>query len=184
MRVFCKSNKSTHLPASYGYRKGHEFPLVVGKNYGVYAMIFWTGRINYLIFDESRPAPFPMPSELFEIVDSKLSRHWHFNIDLDDSKSVIRAIWGYKELTDNPTHYEQLLSWNEAAFEIFACYKEAMDLEFPNPDITDVAEALEGGWFFCPKCNDAWESQLLDALVKCPSCGEILRNPKYSPSHS
>ncbi len=33
-------------------------------------------------------------------------------------------------------------------------------------------------WLICPKCNDAWESDSLTAMVVCPKCCRALHNPR------
>ncbi len=183
MRVLCIANIGAYLPKSYtesGYYEEYKFPVLVGKSYVVYAMNLWAGKIRYLIVGESHQIPSWIPSELFEMVDSKLSRYWHYDVNPDDSKNTIDTVWGYKELTDNSTHFDKLVDWDKAALEIFNQYKELMDLEFPDLENSDVADRLnEENWFLCPKCLNAFESQSLDAMIKCPTCRTILNNPQY-----
>lgn len=183
MRVVCKANTGANLPETYqenGYYDEYKFPLLIGKSYIVYAMNLWAGKISYLIMGEIGQFPSWIPSELFEIVDGKLSKWWHYSINPDKSKNTIDAVWGYKALTDQSDHFDKLVDGDKGVLEVFIQYKEQMDLEFPDPTISDIAEVMEDGeWFFCPKCNNAWESQSLDGMVKCPNCGTILKNPKY-----
>lgn len=42
--------------------------------------------------------------------------------------------------------------------------------------------AIEGdpNWLICPKCNDAWESNSLKAMVICPKCNHALHNPRIA----
>jgi hypothetical protein len=184
MRVIARANTGVHLPESYaehGYYNEYKFPLVVGKSYVVYAMNLWAGKIRYLVIGETNQIPIWIPSELFEIIDSKLSRYWYYGINLDDSKNTIESVWGYKELTDHSDHFDKLVDWDKTALEIFIQYKELMDLEFPDPEISDIAEMIEeGNWLLCKKCCDAFESRSLDAMIRCPNCGTVLGNPRYS----
>ena len=63
--------------------------------------------------------------------------------------------------------------------ELFKLFKQKMDLEFDDPSIELTAEILDSAWVFCPSCQDAWESSNpLDELIKCPNCGEVVKNPR------
>lgn len=183
MRVSCTANTGVHLPEFYrkrGYHKEYEFPLLIGKSYIVYGMNLWDGRIGYLIMGEARKFPDWLPSELFEIGDGKLSRYWHYGVNLDNLDNTIDSIWGYKELANHSGHFDKLVDRDRTALATFMHYKELMDLEFPDPLISDSADGLEENWLFCPKCTNAWETHSLDAMVKCPNCESILKNPRYS----
>lgn len=181
MRVTCKTNLCAQLPESYqkqGYSSEYKFPIVVGQSYIVYGMILSMSHIEYLVLGNSDPFPEWMPAELFEITDSKLSRHWYCGANFDGLDNTIDFVWGYKELADHSPHFDLLVDRDGAELEIFTLRRGAMDLEFPDSALSGAAEILEGNWVLCPKCSNAWESQpSLDALVRCPSCGSTLINP-------
>lgn len=46
-------------------------------------------------------------------------------------------------------------------------------------DVNISETAIKGGpdWLICPNCNDAWKSGSIKAMVICPKCGRVLRNP-------
>jgi hypothetical protein len=54
-----------------------------------------------------------------------------------------------------------------------------MDLEFPDPSISDKTQALDDEWLMCPFCIDAWQSDSKDGMVICPTCHRKLHNPRY-----
>ena len=186
MRLICLSKTWHNFPEQYrkyGNRENYEYPVLVGNSYVVYGMIMLVESVvEYYVLGESSRFPSWVPADLFQITDSKLSRHWYFGRNLDGLESTVNAIWGYKELADLSNHFDRLADWDEEAHQIFMNYKEVMELEFPNPAITDTAEDIgEGNWLLCPKCIDAWEVESFDALVRCPKCKTILNNPRYLP---
>lgn len=53
--------------------------------------------------------------------------------------------------------------------------------EYLGQSDSNISErAIEGdpNWLICPKCNDAWESDSLKAMVICPKCDRALHNPR------
>ena len=183
MRVICIANTGESLPEAYkeqGYFAEYKFPLLIGKRYIPYGMTLRKGKVNYLIQGESRRDPDWMPSELFEVFESKISRCWHYGVNDDKSEATIDNVWGYQELIDASNHFDQLVDGGTDALEVFLRYKEYMDLEFPDFAISDFAEVInDSDWLFCPKCLDAWESRSKYGMVRCAVCQRILRNPRY-----
>lgn len=47
----------------------------------------------------------------------------------------------------------------------------------PDSNISESAIEGDSNWLICPKCNDAWESDSLKAMVICPKCHRALHNP-------
>ncbi len=47
----------------------------------------------------------------------------------------------------------------------------------PDSNISESAIEGDSNWLICPKCNDAWESDSLKAMVICPKCDRALHNP-------
>ena len=47
-----------------------------------------------------------------------------------------------------------------------------------DPNISDSATVMNSDWLMCPKCNDAWESDSLNAMVICPKCEQAFHNPR------
>lgn len=57
--------------------------------------------------------------------------------------------------------------------------------EYLNKSDLNISEnAIHGGanWLICPKCNDAWESDSIKAMVICPNCHHAFHNPCYTPN--
>ena len=53
--------------------------------------------------------------------------------------------------------------------------------EYMNHSDSSISEnAIEGdaNWIICPKCNDAWESDSLKAMVICSKCDRAFHNPR------
>jgi hypothetical protein len=125
-----------------------------------------------------------VPFFLFEIIDPRISRHWVFApLWLDDLEKPDNFFyhWGFPELVNERYFYYNLIEWEKKEEEIFASYKEKMDLEFPDSSVTEVAGIGDKEWLMCPHCIDAWFSPSdRDALVKCPNCNTIMNNPRYS----
>ncbi|MFY7842684.1 MAG: hypothetical protein ACOVOR_01530 [Rhabdochlamydiaceae bacterium] len=44
-------------------------------------------------------------------------------------------------------------------------------------NISESAIKGDPNWLICPKCNDAWESDSLKAMVVCAKCERALHNP-------
>ena len=53
-------------------------------------------------------------------------------------------------------------------------------LKISDPNVRERAIEANFKWFMCPKCNDAWESSSLDAMVVCPKCDCAFHNPRAS----
>lgn len=51
-------------------------------------------------------------------------------------------------------------------------------LKMPDPQIFESAIAASSNWLICPKCNDAWESSSLNAMVVCSICECAFHNPR------
>jgi hypothetical protein len=184
MKIKCVSNSRNSLPnellKKYSMGLDH-FSVFPGNEYIVYSVGALYGFVWYCICDESYIF-YPMwnPEMLFEIIDKRLSRYWVFS--LDDGKDKKIPFLRFPEWANNPYFYEELIDGDssDANAIIFSKYKELMDLEFPNPLISDTAEIGDRDWLICPKCIDAWKSESnLDALVRCPICTTVLNNPRY-----
>jgi hypothetical protein len=185
MRVKC-AEKSNGLMS--GERRGdeprtrQEYPLVVGKEYVVYAVVLSRGQILYLVQNELREYPLLVPCELFELSDGSVSRYWRYGVHSGDLGTV--HVLGYREFADSLSHYEQIVEWAPRALGGYRRAKSLMDLEFPDPAITQLARSVEPGWLLCPECADAWACDSAAAMVQCPKCHVVLRNPAWGGDRS
>lgn len=186
MRVICKGNTKSDLPKYYetDYSKEYDFPITIGKSYLVHGLISWEGKIKYLIVGETIEYLLWVPSELFDVEDSKISRYWHYSINIYPHSNLPHVIFGYDELANDLSHYSGLIDGDTTALSILSQYKAKMDLEFPDPEVTKVADAMRddqtGWWYICPECIEGFQSQSQDALLLCPKCETKLNNPIFS----
>ena len=114
------SEKSFHNPET-------DFQLEVGGLYTVYGINMWQGLIHYLTFNKWGKVPFWTPSELFEIVDNRLPPEWYFNYYGYGESIEVNAVWGYKELALNQTHYYELINREGDSMDIF--YERRMEID-------------------------------------------------------
>ncbi len=151
----------------------YEF-LKIGKEYCVYGMMMLEQKLYYFICDFDETCPRAKPCDIFKISDHRLSRYWIFDYE-DDV-----PMWIFPEWLKIPYFYDNLLDSYENEVQIFLAYKEAMNLEFPDSLITEIAQIGDEKWLICPFCIDAWISEsFMDAVVRCPKCRNILNNPRY-----
>lgn len=192
MKIRCITNKVSSIPKEIlkNYLIGtEEFSIEEGKEYLVYATSIYLDYIWYCICDESFIF-YPMwnPSMLFEVTDNRLSRYWIFGLREADQGEDIKKVpfLSFPEWTNDIYFYEELIDGygDDPNATIFNKYKELMDLEFPDPSISDIALIGDNEWLLCPQCIDAWQSKNdKDALVKCPKCQRIFNNPRYDWGH-
>ena len=153
-------------------------PLILGKEYVVYAISEYYDNIWYCICDESYSYyPMWIPFPFFEISDNHLSRYWIFSFKQDKPKN--RPFFGFPEWALEQVFYDNLTDGADREVALFKAYKELMDLEFPDSFISQAAQIGDDRWLICPVCFEAWEDyNKLDGMVKCPKCNTILHNPR------
>jgi len=71
--------------------------------------------------------------------------------------------------------HKSVLKLKKMAISILEDY-----LKMPDPNISEHAIEADSNWLICPKCNDAWESNSLSAMVVCPKCECALHNSRAS----
>lgn len=101
-----------------------KYPIEVGNIYNVYGQNLYKGTLGYLLIGTYENLPSWYPAELFEVSDSMLPLEWYYQYD---ANSVISAIWGYKELALNETHYDDLIEREDEAIRIFLKRKKEID---------------------------------------------------------
>jgi len=184
MKVSCLSNSGAELPECYvdpgsGFDRTTIFPLELGKEYTVYAVTLRQGGVWYYLLDE-RGVDYPVwsPAPLFEVTDRRLSQYWLFGFH----NAGIRpgdAVFAFVEWSSDPLdYYDKLSDGDTEARLIFRKYRDLMELEFDTQADRPAAEDLGDGWMMCPQCREAWQTSVNGALVKCPNCSTILRNPR------
>lgn len=152
--------------------------LEIGKIYTVYGMIIDRGQLCYYICDRSHQNfPISRPFNLFELVDRRPSRYWLFFFT-EGYRTY--PCWMFPEWFDNPYFQDRLTDGEKEEIAIFLHYKKLMDLEYPDDAVKEHAGIADEKWLLCPICINAWESVSKDGMVICPSCHNIMHNPRYN----
>lgn len=129
MRALCTDNKGHSLSAKHfeiGYTSSSSFDLEIGKEYVVYAVSLWKGILNYLVVGEGL-FPHWYPLELFRLTQNKMPPCWYFACFSEEQGFEIGAIWGYKELVNTETHFDDLANLDKGALDIFVQRKKQID---------------------------------------------------------
>jgi hypothetical protein len=179
MRVLCKNlGKGDLLPADIasGHLRSSEFHVTVGREYAVYGLLFTRGALRYLIYEDNS-VPLWHPASMFAVVCDRVSRYWRLANWYDSGGYFV--VVSFPEITQSPEAFDSLADGERKARRALYERKQLADLEFPNPSIQEVDRSLEGDWLQCPFCADAWHSTSCNALVRCPACQKISKNPRY-----
>jgi len=144
MKIRCIANTGEALPEKYidpprGYTKKIKLALTIGKEYVVYAIREWQGSIWYYICDDIFSYyPMENPAPMFEVVDSRVSKYWRFELSPNGLLMIAFEQW----FTDT-YFYDKLTDQEEAEVEIFEKVKELMDAEdFTLPPLDVAVEKL------------------------------------------
>lgn len=216
MRIRSAYSKTERCPVPMSSENSHlnseKNADIIYKQYNVYAIEIWDGKATYYFYDADIScdyefyyldlptfAPVGYPWDLFEIIDNRCSRHWGFTYH----KCMNAILWAFPEWAHewvcrnddyeyiNEGFYERLLNNNTKNLETFKMYKDLMDLEFPNDEITEISQVVgrenyAHPSFLCPCCQCIWvkENPLdewsdLDAMVRCSLCQKVSHNPLY-----
>lgn len=128
MKIKCIANTGEKLLLSTLNNSGDscqtKYSIKVGETYTVYGQNITNGILKYLIIGTYEKLPTWYPAELFELVDPALPIEWYYQYDVH---SIVSAIWGYKELALNDTHYDALLEREPEAINIFLKRKNEID---------------------------------------------------------
>jgi hypothetical protein len=86
------------------------------------------------------------------IVEPRISRYWVSSIK-EDVKTTIRLFFSFPEWANEELFYHNLIEGQRREMGLFARYKQLMDLEFPNPAVTQFAQVGDNSWLICPFCS-------------------------------
>ena len=166
---------------------GGELDVTVGRTYTVYGVAIRNCIPWYFIADDSYEwslYPLAYAPAFFVETDVRVSSCWTIGFRGANVKveGVREVIFSFEEWAQDEVFYERLVNGNESDLELFQKYKDFMDMEYPLSFVTDTADLVKGNWLMCPKCFDAWESDSVLGMVRCPKCSTTFLNPKYSPS--
>lgn len=127
MKVKCKANKGTALmekTIETGYFRTTEFSLEIGFDYIVYGIVIARGVLKYLIIGKNTNVPLWYPAELFDVIDNLLPLELYFDYL---GGTEVQAIWGYQELIQDESHFDDLAECASEVIEIFLKRKQEID---------------------------------------------------------
>ena len=178
MKIKCIINNIKNLPIlASGY--SNDEIVDIDKIYVVYAMTTVNNCIWYCIVDENfHDSPRRHLGPLFTLEDKRYSRYWKHAF-IKNYLYINDDTWTFPEWIADEFFILKLIDGEKKEVEIFKKYKLLMDLEFPDPDVSEKATALEDGWVMCPTCIDAWQPNPLDGMTVCPICHQTMHNPFY-----
>ncbi|BBW98643.1 phosphoribosylaminoimidazole synthetase [Geobacillus icigianus] len=127
MKARCIANTGKDISEkalSIGYSTETVFELEIGRVYTVYGVCLWRDSLHYLIKGEEHNYPSWYPSELFDVSDRLLPVEWYYDYF---RACDITAIWGYKELVEDDSHFDGLMERDNKALEVFLKRKQEID---------------------------------------------------------
>ena len=178
MKVKCVNTGGKDLleaDIARGNTRSSVFHVTEGQEYRVYGVLFHRSVVSYLI-QEDTALPMWNPASLFQVICGRASRHW---IIADWSSEAYITAMTFQDFVSSPEAFDKLAVSDDSARETFRKWKQISDLEFLDPGVKKTAEAIEGKWVLCPVCAEAWEAPCADAMVRCPECQSVMRNPRY-----
>jgi hypothetical protein len=108
--------------------ESEDIGLKIGDLYTVYGVnldFLVEGMPFYYICESSDSSyPVPMSAAFFEIIDSRLSKHWIFSFDQNQTYGLFSPEWA-----NNSGFYERLVDGNQNEEAIFSNYKKLMESE-------------------------------------------------------
>lgn len=149
MRVICKQNKAydnyellvllnkerpkdiyndDYYVSERGYYNiGNDiiYDIKIGEEYEVYGIMFFEGKIRYLVMCDNSATPNWIINDMFEITDYKLPYNWYCNNF--ESNNIKGTIIGYKELVIDYQHLLGLMAQNSKDIKIFSEQKDKIE---------------------------------------------------------
>lgn len=136
----------------------------------------------YHIIDEYFDFPALNPAPLFSIEDNRISRYWKCHHEYDNTEHSDYFLLAFDEWVSDTYFFDSLIEGYEPATSIFNKYKELMDLEFPDKSQKDGLLLDADNWVMCPNCDEVWQVEKLNGLLRCSQCWSLLNNPFYPSS--
>jgi hypothetical protein len=186
MRVKCVTIKDIPQDCFKLLGTDTSYDLVPGKDYVVYGIMLDTSFLRFPLYllsgEDHYYWPYHYPAPLFNVVDARISRHWVYSFEEDRVGNSFDMNFLFREWVNDPLFFTNLFEGEPEVARIFDHYRELMDLEFPDPSVSNTAMDLGEGWVMCPFCDDSWEADNLNAMVRCPTCKKLSHNPIYKDS--
>ncbi len=150
--------------------------LNIFTNYLVYAIEYTeSGYERFCILDDSGVIyPNSYPSDLFELIDTRLSRFWENGIIYNklEKPQVFPEIISFKEWRENKYFQSEMFENTGNANFIFDTYRVIMDLEFCDYSFP-VSSQIDDNLFLCCNCQFATECDNDLEMYKCSNCFTI-----------
>ena len=118
------------------WAKNSELEITQGKIYTVIAISKYLDIFfYYIIGDESGNYPLAFPTDLFEIIDNRVSKYWDVFIEKIDTITELELqnndVISFNEWTLNKdSFYENLLEEEKHEISVFNTYKDKIFFEF------------------------------------------------------
>jgi len=202
MIVKCIYNKIDNvLEAEVGLPKG-EGPrdysswLTVDKEYVVLAVAhfldseFYYGQYPVLDIKDDIGTLSTLPLFLFEVIDDRPSKYWHFNYNRERKvcemapKSFCQEFYhddlreGYPEIEADFKHVCELLENETYEYDIgHLKFKDFVNLNQNKLAIEGIK--IQNPWVQCPKCAETYKIDNKDKTYECKECKSIIINPYY-----
>lgn len=179
MKVKCSNTGGEALLAAdiaSGNTRSSDFYVTLVREYIVYGVAFSSRAVVSYLIQADTGFPQWTPASLFDVVCGRVSRYWIL-VNWPTSGKYFTVIT-FPEFVQSQEQHDRLAEGDDLARAMFFRRKQLADLEFLDPSVQEWAVALEDKWLQCPFCSDAWKSGCLDAMVRCPTCERVSRNPK------
>lgn len=138
-----------------------------------------TGFVNFMISDDTDVSyPSFYPSEFFKIVDNRASKYWiNRPSNIYPFKEIdFPNLITFKEAIQNNFFFDDLLNCKKKALHAYNFNKELMENEFSEENLL-FAETLSSKWVMCAYCDDSWETDNVQGIIKCPKNKHRNNNP-------
>jgi hypothetical protein len=184
------------LPKGEGIRNYSDC-LTIGKEYVVLALSHFLDSYNYAnypiinIKDDIHSYLIPFPLFLFEVIDDRPSKYWHFNYDKERKVCEMAPISfyqeyyhdllsdGYPELEEDFRQICELLENELYKYDTeYLKFKDFINLN--NSKSIKEGVKIENPWVKCPECAETSKIDNKDKTYECKECKSIIINPYYN----
>ncbi len=135
MKIRCITNQGINLPPKYldakaGFTNDIEFPVIIEKEYIVYALSIRGDQIWYYINDENDLYyPVHHPAPLFEVVTDSISKYWKLKVDVKANNHENLLLLAFDDWVSDDFFYDKLTDKIESIVDIYLRFKKLIDLE-------------------------------------------------------
>ena len=125
---------------------------------------------------------FHRPMACFDVLDSRMSRFWHFEIKLyyDKRQETYRpiqdmAIKDWFEASSEPpiSFWERVFELEEPELGIMNRMADLMEIEYAQSHVKRFGRALQNGLLECPSCGIQVELVSEFEMMRCSQCNSI-----------